>query len=235
MDNAPITVQSIEELRRKITRILHALNADPALLRAAAANPIFALEEIGYFVPRELHRELDRRVRFTAAERERLALLTRKMHEAAGATFDPDDAEQLDETLFARLELPRLPEAPVRVTLPVPDRGPDTVREGAVHAAPPRTASRSRAALPEPAARTIAATHVLHPLDVRYHLADATRDPLHALADAHPIMAPLLEYRAIMARHAPFASRELYERIRRDTTGGVRFTLRARLHRKKEG
>lgn len=205
MDNAPVTVQSIEELRRKITQILHALNADPALLRAAAANPIFALEEIGYHVPQELHRELDRRVRFTAAERDRLAVLTRKMHEAAGATFDPDDAEQLDETLFARLELPRLSDAPVRVTLP------------------------------ESVPRTIAATHVRHPLDVRYHLADASRDPLHALADAHPIIAPLLEYRAIMARHAPFAPRELYERIRSDTTGGVRFTLRARLHRKKEG
>jgi hypothetical protein len=40
------------------------------------------------------------------------------------------------------------------------------------------------------------------------------KDPLTALADAHPIVPLLLEYRDLQASRPPFAPRELYEQLK---------------------
>lgn len=227
MANAPHIIRSVEELRAQVPAILKRLNADQALLLAAAANPVLALEELGYRIPNELHRELDHRIRFSAAERERLAALMARMHEIARGPFDPDDSAELERILFTRLKLPELPSPPVRVPIteaPVATEGPQQL------------SSRRRGASEEsfigPMAN--APTVPQHRLAVRYHATAAGPEPdvLLPLEGKHPIVAPLLEYRAITARHAPFAPRALYDRIRRGSVGGPLLTLRARIHRR---
>jgi hypothetical protein len=218
MNDRPRTIGTVEELREQVPAILKRLNADQGLLQAALANPLAALEELGYVIPPSLHRELDRRIRFTAAERERLDTLTRRLHKLAGVEFDPDQPDALERLLFTRLELPEPPPAPVRVAIPRPNQ--DTPYQ--------RTAGATQAA--DPAIPAMARPR----LEVRYHAAASGPQPdvLAYLEGRHPIVEPLLEYRAIMARHAPFAPRELYERIRRGSVAGPALKLRARLHRK---
>lgn len=227
MPSTPITIGSIEELRQQVPAILKRLNADQALLLAAAANPVFALEELGYRIPNELLRDLDRRIRFSPAERERLDALTVRLQEIAKVAFDPEDPAELERVLFARLALPELPPPPVRVA--IPEASPLDDRGRKASTSDPHVAATTPA-------RPVAAAPVipLHRLAVRYHAAATGAEPdvLHMLPGKHPILAPLLEYRAILARHAPFAPRAVYDRLRKGTTGGVSLTLRARLHRK---
>lgn len=229
MANAPHTIRSIEELRAQVPAILKRLNADHALRLAAAANPVLALEELGYRIPNELHRALDHRIRFSAAERERLAALTERMHEIAKVPFDPDDPAELERILFTQLELPELPPPPVRVPItgaPVAAKSPRQVS----------TRGPDATEAPHIGPMVFAPTIPQHRLAVRYHAAAAAPEPdvLLTLEGKHPIVAPLLEYRAIIARHAPFAPRALYDRVRRGAVGGPSLKLRARFHRREE-
>jgi hypothetical protein len=203
------TIRSIEALRERVPEILKRLNADPALLLAAAANPILALEELGYTVPDEFRSELDRRIRYTSDERKRLEALRAQIFEAAAHSFDIDDAAALQEILFARLQLPPLPPEPVRVSLA------------------PSAETRSGDN------RLTQLTSDSHPLSVRYRAAGLPTQPdtLEPLRDHHPVIGPLIAYRSIVARHAPFAPREIYERVRLGDVRGPAFKLRARLHR----
>jgi hypothetical protein len=225
MANAPETIRSVEDLREQMPSILKRLNADQGLLLAALANPVFALEELGYRIPGELHRELDHRIRFSASDRQHMSELTARMHEIAGLGFDPDDPEELEQLLFKQLELPDLPPPPVRV--PIPKGGmQQTGRDGSQAYAQKAHASPLPGKIP------------LHRLAVRYVSAGLPAEPdvLLVLRGAHPIMEPLLAYRAIAAKHAPFAPRELYERLRKGggAIGGPTFKLRARFHRTRE-
>ena len=227
MASAPHTIRSVEELRARVPAILKRLNADQSLLLAAAANPVLALEELGYRIPNELHRELDHRIRFSATERERLATLVARMHEIATVPFDPDDPADLERILFTRLELPELAPSPVRIAI----TGAAGATEGAKEMSSRRSGAREQS---QSGPMSIAPTILQHRLAVRYHATAAGPEPdvLLALAGTHPIVEPLLEYRAIVARHAPFAPRALYERVRRGAIGGVSLKLRARLHRR---
>lgn len=229
MATAGNTIRSIEELREQVPAILKRLNADQALLLAAAANPILALEELGYRIPNELHLDLDRRIRFSVAERERLAEITGRLHEIAKEAFDPDDPAELERVLFTRLALPELPPPPVRVPI-------TTVPPAQASAGQASSRGHDAKEAPSPGPVVIGPTIPQHRLAVRYHASAAgpEQDVLLYLEGKHPIIAPLLEYRAILARHAPFAPRALYDRLRKGSVGGPSLKLRARLHRRGE-
>jgi len=229
------TIQSIEELRKRVPAILKRLSSDQALLLGAAANPILALEELGYNIPDTLRRELDQRIRFSSDDRARLLALSEQLNRIAGEKFDPDDAEVLEHLLFTRLELPPLPPEPVRVEIP-PDEstGGQGRRSRPAEQRKEQKDDNPNKPVPEPARPiTPRPTIPRHRLEVRYAPPGTTREPdeLEPLLGRHPIIEPLLEYRAIAARHAPFAPRELYERIRRGDVPGPTLKLRARLHR----
>jgi hypothetical protein len=56
-------------------------------------------------------------------------------------------------------------------------------------------------------------------------------DPLEPLRKAHPVMEPLLEYRAIEASQPPLAPPEVYERLKRGEVRGPAIRVRFRLQR----
>lgn len=196
-------VQSIEELREQVPAILKKLNANPSLMLAAAANPILALEELGYSIPDPLQRELDRRIRFTQAERAQLEKLEKRIFDAAGESFDVDDPQALHEVLFSRLKLPPLTPATLRMTI-----------------------AQSPAKTPEP-------LRPRHELSVVYRAPGTAKKPdvLAPLRERHSVVELLIEHRDIAATHAPFAPRDLYKRIRQGGEGVPAFKLRARVHR----
>lgn len=204
-DDAAEHLTSLEALQRRVPSIVKRVNADPALALRAAANPLLALDEMGYTLPPELEHEVALRVRFNAEQISRLQALTSEIHKLAGESFDIDSPAALGHVLFTRLKLPPLPSPAQRVV----------IAKGAV--APP---SHPRIT-------------ALDPLDPPYKVPGgiAPPDPLEALEGKHPVIAPLLEYRAIQASVPPLASRELYDRIARGDVEGPTIRVRAKLKR----
>ena len=194
---------TLAALQRRVPSIVKRINADLTLALRAAANPLFVLADLGYSMTPELEREVALRVRFSQPAIARLVALSTRIQELAGRTFDVDSRAELSRVLFDHLKLPTLQRVVINGT-PV-----------AQAASRPRESERS------------------HPLDIRYRPfgGDASPDPLEALRDLHPIIAPLLEYRAIQASVPPLASRELYDRVARGDVKMPTFRIRAKLRR----
>lgn len=100
-------IDTLRELRRLVPSILKEINADPALALRAAANPLLALEELGYSLTPELRAEAESRVRFPKATRERMATLEKEIFHAAGERFDLRAPAEVERVLFTKLKLPR--------------------------------------------------------------------------------------------------------------------------------
>ncbi len=105
MPDAPKIVNSIEDLQRDARAIIEAITADAGLARAALANPILALQEIGYEIDPAVRPALERRLRFDNSTAARLEQLQQHVHEIAGREFDLDDPDELHAVLFDELHL----------------------------------------------------------------------------------------------------------------------------------
>jgi hypothetical protein len=199
---------ALAALQRRVPSIVKRINADPELALRAAANPLLALAELGYTMTPELEREVALRVRFDRTKIAKIAALSTRIQELAGEEFEIESRTQLSRVLFEHLKLPPLPPPPQRVIL----------AEGKLAA---QTVSRPMESV------------LSHPLDIPYRpvVGVAPPDALEALKGKHPIIAPLLEYRAIQASVPPLATRELYDRIARGDVKMPIFRLRAKLRR----
>ena len=79
--------------------MLASLNKDPNLLLAAAANPLFALRELGYEIDPSVEQEFEDRIRFGPQTGPKLGALREQIFKNAGRRFDLDSAESLAEVL----------------------------------------------------------------------------------------------------------------------------------------
>jgi len=207
------TITSLEALRKRVPVIVNRLNADPALALRAAANPLLVLEELGYHLSDALKAEAALRIRFDDATRKRLQVLTAEIHSLAGEVFVIDSPDELGHVLYGRLQLPPLPLAKY----------------------PAIPSSESATAVPaqRAVARESATAAPPDPLAIPYRRPGGIRppDPLEALAEAHAIIAPLLEYRAIQAGEPPLAGPALYAAIKDAQTGTIKLRIKAVLKR----
>jgi hypothetical protein len=181
-------ISTIHQFQRAVPSIVKAVNADPELALRAAANPLMAVEELGYTIAEDVRRQAERLVRFAPDKVERLEKLEAEVHELVGEPFDIDSADALARMLFERLKL-----TPPRV-------GPSK----------DQAQQQSQSALPQaPYPPEITA-----PLPPRVFGHEPIPDPLEPLREAHPVMEPLLAYRQLEASSARLAPPDLYERIR---------------------
>jgi hypothetical protein len=207
MDGQGERIRSLDALRRRVPSIVQRINADPALALRAAANPLLALEELGYKLDDAVQREAALRIRFDQATIDKLHTLAALIHELAGETFDVDSPTQLRRVLFDKLKLPPLPPAPQRV-------------KAASGALSTRTVERIAQVPTDPISVPIKPVGGVRP-----------PDPLEALRGTHPIIEPLLEYRAIQGSEPALASRELYDKIKRGDANAPNLRIRATLKR----
>lgn len=98
-------VRSWEDLRANVAVLLDAINGDPELARGAAANPLLALEELGYRVAPEARAAIEDRFRFPYRTATRLRALRRELIAIAKRDFDPDSPGELHALLFGDLKL----------------------------------------------------------------------------------------------------------------------------------
>jgi len=199
--SAPI--DSLDALRRRVPAIVKQINEEPALALRAAANPLLALADMGYRLTDRLAREVELRLRFTPQAIDRLEQLRTQIAKLSEGPLDPDDPADLRRVLFERLKLP-----------PLSSRAqPIVVAQSAV--------ARTQSATPR------------DELDFSWIPPGGVRHPdaLTALRNAHPIVAPLMEYRAIQASQPRLATREAFERLARGDATLPRIRIRARLKR----
>lgn len=108
-----VNVTSWEDLQREVEPIVNRINDDQSLAIAAAANPLFALEELGYIVDPEARPEIEDRLRFRPPDAKRLGQLRRDLHRQAGSRFDPaSDADVRRVLSAAGVKVGRLPAEP---------------------------------------------------------------------------------------------------------------------------
>ena len=99
------TIGSLEDARRDVVLIVAEINADPKLAIAAAANPLFAMEELGYEITPEARTEISDHIRFGTTKAARLRKLRKTVCETAGRTIDLESGIDLRE-LLEQLEIP---------------------------------------------------------------------------------------------------------------------------------
>ncbi len=108
MARKPQTIETLEELQRLVPSIVKAVNADQQLATRALANPLLALEELGYRLSEDLRPVAERRARFSLDKAERLEALAADVYKLADQRFDIDSPKELAHVLFEKLKLPRI-------------------------------------------------------------------------------------------------------------------------------
>ncbi|MEQ8957291.1 MAG: hypothetical protein RLP02_05095 [Coleofasciculus sp. C2-GNP5-27] len=98
-------IDSWENLQQQIKSILEQINANSNLTLAAAANPLYALEEIGYKINPTARPEIEARLRFEPRTAVQLRQLQAAIFEQVGHPFDLNDPAQLQRVLFDELKI----------------------------------------------------------------------------------------------------------------------------------
>ncbi len=101
-------IESLEELRRLVPSLIEAANSDNKLAMLAAANPIMAIEDLGYSFTEEFRSDLEHIFRFPTETVKRLESLEKQIHKIAGRSFNIDSPVELEHMLFDELSLPRI-------------------------------------------------------------------------------------------------------------------------------
>jgi hypothetical protein len=92
-------IESWSDLQAKAAQILDRLNADDRLALAAAANPLLALEQLGYVIAPEARTPIADRLRLGPDAAGTLTGLRAEMARLADRAVDPDDLEDLHRVL----------------------------------------------------------------------------------------------------------------------------------------
>jgi hypothetical protein len=122
-----IRIDSWEEAQEQVASLLEQLNANPALALAAAANPLFALEELGYEINPQVRLEFEERLRFRPRTVVRLRELRETIFKQAGHAFDLNSSAELRKVLYDELEIAvphQRPDRPEQLHATLPDTGP---------------------------------------------------------------------------------------------------------------
>ena len=83
-------INSIEALQKIVPIIVKAVNNDQAFGLRAAANPLLAVEEMGYQIVPEIQHAAERRVRFSQEDAAHLGELEEQIYKLADETFNID-------------------------------------------------------------------------------------------------------------------------------------------------
>jgi len=196
------TVATFKAFHRLVPSIVKRLSEDRDLAVRAMANPVLAIEELGFDLAPEVALEIERRVRFSDETRGRLSAIETKLFEAAGERFDPGSPDDIERVLFSRLKLQR--PAGLGSLEPPPARGLE---------APRFTLERIAGAAGKQGAKAVRrfiARRVETPLPV---------DPLAQIKGSHVVVDLLLQHRAITRRVPKLASRAGYEALKANPRG----------------
>ncbi len=77
-------ITTLNQLQKLIPRLLHEVNSDQSLMRAAAANPILALEHLGFTLTPSVKKEIENRILADKTTQKKLDDLQKQVDKIAG-------------------------------------------------------------------------------------------------------------------------------------------------------
>lgn len=189
-------ISSLKELQQQVPRILEQHGKDPSLTVLAFANPLLALEKIGYSFSPAAREEIEAHVRFGKAGAAKVETLKEQIFAASGKPFDLRDAAALQQNLSAVLSKAA--------------SSPD-VKAGKPKAETARAKATGPDKLALPKEEVDAILHsVKQPVKVT---GGKVTDPLEAYISKHAVIAPLLEFRKLEATHPRLAEKSVAEAL----------------------
>jgi hypothetical protein len=200
-------IDSVDSLRRRMPRIVAAVNEDPGLAERAAANPILALEELGYVLSDRFRPEAELRARFAAPEAKRVVALRSEVEEHLRAGVDLTSAESIVRALRSiDVQLPETARSTaVETDLAAQPETNAPVRSGEAKQGRGRHTDRRRRtrAIPTVPPRPI-------PEDAAVALVPALREA----EGKHAVIRPLADYLELEASRPRLATERVYARLR---------------------
>jgi hypothetical protein len=203
----PLHITSLDELHRRLPEMVRHQETHPRLAIAALANPLLALETLGYTIDPAIAREVALRTRFSGEDAGRLLTLERDVHAVLGDDFDIDDAAAVAPRLLRLVE---------------PEAAKDVAKR----------AARAPAEVEAPAASLRAALGVAAPVAAVGRPRAA--DPLVPFRGLHPVIGRLVAYRTLEASRPRLASRAVFEALLAGKTAGPVTAARLRYKRAPE-
>lgn len=120
-----ILIKSWQDLQNNVGSLTRQLNKDKNLLLAAAANPILALEELGYDIVPDILGFVEDKMRFKTKQVAQLKKLRTEIHKKSGVTFNIRSEPELQKILFENLEIDAYDKngCPICKNIGVPKKG----------------------------------------------------------------------------------------------------------------
>lgn len=109
-------IQSFKELHRLAPQIIKEVMSDHALARRALANPILAMEELGYELTGGAVSDVERHLRYSRSNQKALDDLEAEIKKLVGRAVDMSSETEIEKVLFKQLKLKRLG---VRLIIPI--------------------------------------------------------------------------------------------------------------------
>jgi DNA polymerase I-like protein with 3'-5' exonuclease and polymerase domains len=101
----PVVIESWEDLQKNVNAIAAALNSDSHQAFAAATNPLFALEELGFELSPDIKDFVEDKLRFDAKRVAKLKSLRKTIFDIAGRRFNIRSDDELNDILFLDLKV----------------------------------------------------------------------------------------------------------------------------------
>jgi len=96
----PVSIDSLDELHRRLPELVKLQEAHPRLAIAALANPLLAIEQAGYILAPHIMREAELRVRFRPEDADLLLSLDKKIRSVLGEDIDHNRPESFVEPML---------------------------------------------------------------------------------------------------------------------------------------
>ena len=211
-------IDTFPDLQARAGEILDRLRSAPILALAAAANPLLAVEHLGYQFDPKTRPGIADRIRLGPTAAGQLAELRTTIARLIDRQVDPDDGPAVRRLLTDLGVLTSQPDGDEPGT---GRRRPSRSQSGHGRRHPDRT---EPGVGPSPAADADPDTD-----PPRWHPGGAGPDPLEPYRGRHPVLEPLLEYRRISARRPRFAPPHAFAAILDGTVTTPLTAVRGRL------
>lgn len=209
-------IKSHAAFRRLLPKLLELQEERQDLALAALANPLLALEELGYVFAPDIRRHMERLARFGEEKTQQIEEIEARLHRELGEDIDPEDAPAVARAVLKRVpaELLDIDRCAIEAPTAVTQRSVQSERVTAFRRAEHNLAA---AAVPSevrdlPPRERLSA--VLSELPQRRFVTfERSPDPLIAFKGVAPVIDDLIAWREIEASRARLATPAVFRKI----------------------
>lgn len=207
------TIKSHADFRRLLPRLIAQQDKRPELAIAALANPLLALEELGYAFAPAIRPHMERLARFGEERTAEYDAVEKRIASKLGADVDLTDHAALAKAVIAKLPKALLEETPFATPAETsyaakPAQG---ARKSGVNA---RAGSAKAAGSTQPpTVRDLLAAELPEPPQRRFRTLRRSEDPLAPLAGRNALIDDMLALREIEGSRARLADRDTFRKI----------------------